>query len=131
MSACVWRSITATFLIFLVVVFANVLPMGLGHPSWGKMALSVGLIVAGASFAVWRVRTFRRLDELQQRMELEGLAAAFAGSFLIFWSYWLLQTAGLLPPLNGMYFVLGMVALVGVGNGSAWGRLAKRGTVRP
>lgn len=130
MSACVLRSSVATFCVFLVVVIGNVMSTGLGHPQWGKLLLALGLIAACVTFAAWRVRAFRRLDELQQRMELEGLAAAFSGTFLIFWSYWLLQITGLLPPLNGMYFVLGMVALVGVGSGSAWGRLAKRGSVR-
>jgi hypothetical protein len=130
MSGCSRHSIVATSLVFMTVVLGNVLPNGLGHPRWGKLAMATALIAACTAMVILRARKFRSLDELQQRVELEALAAAFGGSFLIFWSYWLLQAAGLLPPLNGMYYVLGMVALVGVGSGSAWGRLARRPPAR-
>lgn len=120
------HSVIAVVLVFLVVAGANVIVAGFGQVNGVKLALAVGLILAIIGAVVQRARRFQALDELQQRMELEALAAAFTGSFLIFVSYWLLQLAGLLPPLDGMYYMLGMISLLGVGSGSAWSRLARK-----
>ena len=58
-------------------------------------ALRLGVALAGIAWFAWlawrRAVRYRRLDELHQRIELESLATAFAGSFLVFVAYWLLQ----------------------------------------
>ena len=60
-------------------------------------------------------------------MELEARRSFGAVGDLL--SYGLLN-GGLLPPLTDDY-VVGLVALEGLGTGSAWGRLIKRAPARP
>lgn len=118
-----WVAVLATF---LVVVVGNVLPHGIGRPSPGKLVIALATIVIVAMGVQRRVRCYRAKDELQQRIELESLAAAFCGTFVVFVAYWLLQLAGFLPPLDGLYFVLGMYGLVSLGRDGALGRLIRR-----
>jgi len=117
------HSIVAIALVFLTVVVGNVLTNGLGSPRAGRLAAAVVIIGAAVGYVIGRVRRFSGLDELYQRLELEAVAAAFAGSFLIFVAYWVLQAANLLPPLIGTYYVIGMVAMMSVGSEAAWRRL--------
>ena len=115
----------ATLLAFGVLVGSNVLLNGIRPPTAGGLALAA----AGIAFfvvLVWRrIQRYRGLDELHQRVELESLAAAFAGSFMVFVAYWLLEVVQVLPPLNGMYYVIVMLGLVGSGADSAWQRLLR------
>jgi hypothetical protein len=120
------RTVGATFVAFVVVVVGNVLTNGFGRPSPGRLVVACGVILLAIAFVMWRLRQFQSHDELHQRLELEALAAAFVGSFLIFVSYWLLQAAGLLPPLIGMYYAIGMVATAMIGSTRAWRRLEER-----
>jgi hypothetical protein len=117
----------AILVMFLVMVVANVLANGLGRPSIWKLALALATIGAFVGLAVARVRRYRRLDEMHQRIELESLALAFASSFLMFVAYWLLQLTGLLPVLDGQYYVLITFAMLNLGRDGAWRRLARRG----
>jgi hypothetical protein len=111
---------------FVVLVIANVLKEGLGRSTPWRLAIAVALI----AWCAWAVRQralrYRALDELQQRVELESLATAFVGSFVVYVTYWLLQIAGLLPPLDGTYFVIVMVALRNMGVDGAWQQLLRR-----
>jgi hypothetical protein len=125
------RSIVATVLAFGIVVAGNVLTNGLGRPSLARLAAACVVIAMAIGYLVWRIRHHHALDELHQRLELEALSVAFAGSFLIFVSYWLLQAAGLLPPLIGMYYALGMLAMAMFGSSGAWRRLKAGSPDRP
>ena len=115
----------ATLIAFGVLATSNVLLNGIRPPT------VVGLVVAVAGigffvYLVWRrIRRYRSLDELHQRLELESLAAAFVGSFMVFVTYWLLEIVQVLPPLNGLYYVIVMIGLVGSGADSAWQRLLR------
>lgn len=115
----------ATLIAFGVLAGSNVLLNGIRAPT------AEGLVIAVAGigffvFLVWRrIRRYRTLDELHQRIELESLAAAFAGSFMVFVGYWLLELVQVLPPLNGMYYVIVMLGLVGSGADSAWQRMLR------
>ena len=112
--------------VFLALVLPHVLIDGLGATS----ALRLGVALAGIAWFAWlawrRAVRYRRLDELHQRIELESLATAFAGSFLVFVAYWLLQLSGVLPPLRGLYFMLVMLTLMNMGTDGAWQRILRR-----
>ncbi len=113
-------------LMFGVLVLANVLASGLGSASLPRVAIALATIATFVALAIRRVAIYRRLDELHQRIQLESLASAFAGTFLCFVAYWLLQISGLLPPLDGMYFLLTMIALMNLGADGAWRKLTRR-----
>jgi hypothetical protein len=53
------------------------------------------LPVVPSGYAMWAsIRFFRNLDELQRRIELEGLAFAFVGTCLLTLTWGFLQNAG-------------------------------------
>lgn len=110
---------------FGVLVLANVLAGGVGSFAPARLAIALATIAVFVALTLRRVAIYRRLDELHQRIQLESLASAFAGTFLCFVAYWLLQISGLLPPLDGMYFLLTMIALMNLGADGAWRKLAR------
>ena len=67
------------------------------------------------------VRTLRQLDELEQRILLETFSFAFGGTFVVTFSYGLLQGGADFPHLNWMWVWPVMAALWIVG-----GQLARR-----
>ena len=77
--------------------------------------LVVILPVIPAAFAMWAaIRYFRGLDELQRRIQVEGLAFSFLATCLIALSWGFLQIAGL-PPLDVIWIAPMLVFLWGVG----------------
>ena len=72
----------------------------------------------------------RRCGDWFQRLELESLAAAFVGSFMVFVAHWLLELMQVLPPLDGLYYVMVMIGFVGSGADSAWQCLLRGGPSR-
>jgi hypothetical protein len=110
---------------FGVLVLANVLLEGISPPTASGLVVAAVGIVFFAYLVQRRIRRYRALDELHQRIELESLAAAFAGSFMIFVAYWLLQLVQVLPPLNGLYYVIVMIGLVSSGTDAAWQKLVR------
>lgn len=74
------------------------------------------LPVIPSAFAMWAaIRFFRGLDELQRRIQFEGVAFAFLGTCLISLTWGFLQNAGLpradviwVPPLLIMLWGLGL-----------------------
>ena len=87
--------------------------------AWRYPVALLPMIPLGFALVVW-VRFFRRMDELQQRLEVEALAFAFGGTALITFAYGFLQDAGF-PDLNWFYVwpLMGMLWIVG-------GLIAKR-----
>ena len=67
------------------------------------------------------VRTLRQLDELEQRILLETFSFAFGGTFVVTFSYGLLEGGADFPHLNWMWVwpVMGALWIVG-------GQLARR-----
>jgi hypothetical protein len=68
-----------------------------------------------SAFAMWAaIRYFRGLDELQRRIQFEGLAFSFLATCLIALSWGLLQNAGL-PHADVIWVAPLLIALWGVG----------------
>jgi hypothetical protein len=71
--------------------------------------------VIPALFAMWAaIRYFRGLDELQRRIQFEGLAFSFLATCVIALTWGLLQNAGL-PHADVIWVAPGLVFLWGVG----------------
>jgi len=58
---------------------------------------------------------FRRIDELQKRIQLEALALSFGATCVVTFSYGLLEYAGF-PALNWIWVPTFMIALWGIGS---------------
>jgi hypothetical protein len=73
------------------------------------------LPVIPAAFAMWAaIRYFRGLDELQRRIQFEGLAFSFLATCLIALSWGFLQNAGL-PHADVIWVAPLLIGLWGVG----------------
>ena len=105
---------------YVVVVFGSVwLLKHYPHSPW-RYVLAV-LPVVPAAFAMWAAtRYFRGLDELQRRIQLEGLAFSFLATCLIALTWGFLQNAGL-PHFDVIWVAPLLVGLWGIGT-----RVAKR-----
>lgn len=69
--------------------------------AWRYPVTLLPMIPLAFVLVAW-LRFFRRMDELQQRMQMEALAFAFGGTALITFSYGFLQSAGF-PDLNWFF----------------------------
>ena len=76
-----------------------------------RAAVTLLAIVPGCGYLAAMVRDVRRLDELQQRIYLEAVSVACAGTFLLSLLYPTLHKAGLLPELTPTPIALVIVVL--------------------
>jgi hypothetical protein len=99
---------------YVVVVLASVwLLKHYVHSAW-RFPLAV-LPVIPAAFAMWAaIRYFRGLDELQRRIQSEGLAFSFLATCVIALSWGFLQNAGL-PNFDVIWVAPLLVFLWGIG----------------
>ena len=82
-------------LAYAVLLAASGLIVNANQDAGWRYAVALAPMVPAAFMVVAWVRYYRRIDELQQRMALEALAFAFAGTALISFSYGFLDQAGL------------------------------------
>jgi len=67
------------------------------------------------AFAAWAMmRAYRRMDELDQKVQLEALAFSFTGTALACVTYGFLQVAEA-PPIQGFWVFVFMMVLMGIG----------------
>ena len=78
------------------VVIVGAAWLGKELPRGSPWKLSLALVQAGATAMVvlMTVRGMRHLDELQRRIHLEALAAAFAGTAILVTTWGFLENAG-------------------------------------
>lgn len=100
------------------------------------LPISIALIIASPPSAWWRIplalapvipilfalrafmRFFRRMDELQRRIQLEALAFSFAVIGVVTFSYGCLVYVGF-PSISWVYILPLMIALWGIGQALA------------
>ena len=90
-----------------------------GHEHSPVRFLLAVLPVIPSAFAMWAaIRFFRGLDELQRRIQFEGMAFAFLGTCLICLAWGFLQNAGL-PHADVIWVAPLLIMLWGLGLGIA------------
>jgi hypothetical protein len=86
-----------------------------GHEQSPVRYLFAALPLIPSAFAIWSaIRFFRGLDELQRRIQFEGIAFSFLGTCLISLNWGVLQRAGL-PHADVTWVTLVMLALYSIG----------------
>lgn len=86
-----------------------------GHEHSPLRYLYAVLPVIPSAFAMWAaIRFFRGLDELQRRIQFEGLAFSFLGTCLISLTWGFLQNAGL-PHADVIWIAPLLIMLWGLG----------------
>jgi len=86
------------------------------HQIYPSLRIVIALLpMIPALFAMWAaIRYFRGLDELQRRIQLEGLALGFLSTCVIFLTWGFLQNAGL-PHADVIWVTPVLVFFWGVG----------------
>lgn len=108
------REFGSSMAAYVVVVFISVWTLKHHEHSPLRFLLAI-LPVIPAGFAMWAaIRYFRGLDELQRRIQFEGLAFSFLATCLIALSWGFLQNAGL-PHADVIWVAPLLIALWGVG----------------
>lgn len=82
--------------------------------AWWRVPVALAPVVPAAFVLVAFLRYFRRMDELQRRIQFEGLALAFGATTLLTFSYGFLENVGF-PPLSWIFVAPLMIALWGLG----------------
>jgi hypothetical protein len=108
------REFMPAMMVYAVMVIVTV--WLLKHQVYPSLRLLFAVIpVIPALFAMWAaIRYFRGLDELQRRIQFEGLAFSFLATCVIALTWGLLQNAGL-PHADVIWVAPGLVFLWGIG----------------
>jgi hypothetical protein len=109
--------VTATMAYVVLIIGVIWLLPRLGDSPW-RYVLAVLPAVPVAFGVAAFIRFLARLDELQQRIQLSGLAFATATIGLLSFTYGLLENAGL-PPLSWIWIFPAIVMLWGLGSAVA------------
>ena len=97
----------------LVILAASVASKQFERGSAPRIALALLQGIASAGAVILPVRSIRALDEMQQRIHLEALAFAFAGTGVVATTYGFLVSAGL-PDYEFGTFVWPLMVLLWV-----------------
>jgi hypothetical protein len=105
---------SAAMIAYAIVLVGSIKLLGLyGETAW-RYPLALSPIIPAAGALIAFVRFFRSVDELEQRMHLEGFAFAFGASALATFAYGFLEGAGF-PHLNWTFVWPVMAAFWAVG----------------
>ena len=96
------RSFLAATLVWVGLVFLADFIVDASPDAGWRYAVALLPMVPAAFWVVASVRYHRLLDELQQRIQLEAIALAFAGTALVTSGYGFLELAGL-PRIGWMW----------------------------
>ena len=105
----IWAALAAAAVIVGAALAAKQFERG----SAARIALAVLQGLASASAVILPVRSIRGLDEMQQRIQLEALAFAFAGTGVLTTTYAFLANAGL-PAIDWGTYVWPLMVLLWV-----------------
>ena len=106
-----------------MAVYAAMVPVSIwllkGHEHSPLRYFFAALPIIPSAFAMWAaIRFFRRLDELQRRIQFEGIAFSFLATCLLTLTWGFLQTAGW-PQADVIWVAPLLIMLWGLGLGIA------------
>jgi hypothetical protein len=85
-------------------------------PLWGRLIIALIPSIPAILLILFMVRAISQLDELQRKIQIEGLALAFAGTGFITLIYGMLRIAEVgLPPVSALLIYVLMIVLYGIG----------------
>ena len=100
-----WRIlITGAVFVFGLFGYLYLLDLDLSYTQ--KLLSSLLAIVPGIAFVFMIISAIGQLDEMQRRIQTEGIAIAFAGTAIVVGAYALLGLAGVQSPHWGLLLVI-------------------------
>jgi hypothetical protein len=110
----IMRRIILSAIFFLVTLFVSQWLLDQELEKSYQVLVAIAPSIPGALLVFSIGSAIAQLDELQRRIQLEGIGIAFGASVIIFLSYALLVEVGI-PQVNWMFVPLLMVLLWGIG----------------
>lgn len=104
------RPLLIPFLLYILMLTFSIRWIGDHSDSPWRYVVALTPMVPGVWIAINVLRAIQKLDELERRILLEGIAVSFMGTFILVLSLGFLQMAGF-PLVNGAYIGFFMVAL--------------------
>ena len=95
-----YREFFASVIAYAVALYLADFTVDANPDAGWRYAVALLPVVPGAFIVVAAVRFHRRIDELQQRITLEAIALAFAGTAVIAFTYGFVEEAVDLPRIN-------------------------------
>jgi O-antigen/teichoic acid export membrane protein len=105
----------AVMAVYLVMVALSVYWLKRNPTAPWRYIIAVLPVLPAMAVPMGAVRCFREMDELQRKIQLEGLAFGFTAAAILTLSYGFLQNAGL-PDLNWIWVwpVMGVCLAIGL-----------------
>src|SRR5947209_387056 len=105
----------AAMVAYVVLLPASILVLQAGPATaWWRIPIALVPVVPAAFMLLAFMRFFARLDELQRRIHLEGLAFGFGATALLTFSYGFLEGVGF-PQISWVFIFPLMIALWSLG----------------
>jgi hypothetical protein len=110
------KTFTAAMSLYVVLLVAVVLVVREGLvPGW-EVPLSLLPLIPGIFVVISILGSFRQMDEMQRRIQLEAFGLAYAGLFLLLLTETLLGITGSEPSKPGTYIMyMGALWIIGLG----------------
>ena len=99
---------------FVVVLIAITLIKLSPHNAWWRIPLALAPVIPAIFAVIAYMRQLNRLDELQRRIQFEGLAFGFGVGGMVVFSYGFLENIGF-PHIGLLYVFPFMIAMWGIG----------------
>src|SRR5437016_3813565 len=108
------KEFAAAMLAYLVVLPISIVVIQHHAHVWWRFPVALAPVIPLLLLLRAIVRYFRRMDELQRRIQLDALAFAFAGSALLTFTYGLLENVGFpRPSYSYVWPVMGALWVIG------------------
>ena len=100
------------YVIFVIVstTLINISPSS----AWWRIPLALAPVIPAVFAMIAYMRFIGRIDELQRRIQFEGLAFGFGGAGILTFSYGFLENVGF-PHISWLFVFPLMIALWGIG----------------
>lgn len=107
---------------YTVVVIGSISLIEISPSSaWWRIPLAITPIIPATFGIIAYMRFVNRMDELQRRIQFEGIAFAFGVAGILTFSYGFLENVGF-PHINMLWVFPFMIALWGIGTAIAMRR---------
>lgn len=96
--------------LILSITLINISP----NSAWWRIPLALAPVIPAVFAMIAYMRFVGRIDELQRRIQFEGLAFGFGGAGILTFSYGFLENVGF-PHISWLFVFPLMIALWGIG----------------
>ena len=104
---------------YVVVVIISITLINISpHTAWWRVPLALAPVIPAIFGIIAYMRFVGRIDELQRRIQFEGLAFGFGVAGILTFSYGFLENIGF-PHISLLWVFPFMIAIWGIGTGIA------------